>query len=69
MVQFVNLHLNSPGEGAGLVTPAIAAPPAEFLIQRLWGRSAEDLQEFPFLVRSQMLLLVRATLRTTAVES
>ena len=27
------------GEGAGLVTPAIAAPPAEFLIQRLWGRS------------------------------
>ena len=28
-----------PGEGAGLVIPAIAAPPAEFLIQWLWGRA------------------------------
>lgn len=34
--EFENLHQNPPGRGAGLVTGAIAAPPAEFLILQVW---------------------------------
>ena len=66
MVQFVNLHLNFPERGQGLSHRPLQ-PTCR--VSDSAGGSAEDLQEFPFLVHSQMLLVVRATLRTTAVES
>ena len=66
--EFVNLPPNSLERGQGL-----SYQPLQPHLQSFWfsgsGAGLGWLQEFPFFVHSQVMLLVRATLRATAVES